>query len=283
MSNGAFLLSTFGVAFSLLIVAGLYARLLRPLFKGTPDPLWSGLAAAALSVFLFESVISASLEPRFLILAVSVLVPFLFAGVEWLSGIAGSGRWSTQVRSCVILAVSVLAFAGQTFAIPQKPHRGFSEAASFLVSLPAARHAAILVSSEIDGEGLLISELSMREPWQDGFVLRSSKVLSESDWMGRGYTARFSSKEDLQQYLERVPVDFVVVDQATGPMPLMHHRLLIDVVGQSSNWRLLGCFSPHPPAPVGAGVLVYRRIGAPGQPDEQIRSEMDKILVRKLN
>ena len=280
--NGVYLASGFGVAFSLLIGAGLYARVFRPLFKGTPDPRWSVLAAAGLSVFLFQSVISAGLEPRFLNPAISALIPFLFAGAEWLSGNLGTRRWSTQAWSSIILAGSTLAFVGQVFAIPQKPYRGFSEAADLLVSIPDAHHAAILVSSEFDGEGLLISELTMREPWQDGFVLRASKVLSGSDWMGRGYSARFSSQEELQQYLDHLPVDFVVIDQANGSAPLAHHRMLINVVRQSTDWRLLGSFPQHPSAAAGQGVLVYRRIGTTGQPDKHVRSEMEEILGRKL-
>jgi len=122
----------------------------------------------------------------------------------------------------------------------------------------------------------------MREPWQDGFVLRASKVLSGSDWMGRGYSARFSSQEELQQYLDHLPVDFVVIDQANGSAPLSHHRMLIDVVRQSTNWRLLGSFPQHPSAAAGPGVLVYRRIGTTGQPDKHVRSEMEEILGRKL-
>jgi Dolichyl-phosphate-mannose-protein mannosyltransferase len=283
VGNAAFLLSGFGMAFSILIGMGLYSRLARPLLNRMVDPRWGSLAATALSVFLFQSLVSAGLEPRFLVPAIPALIPFLIAGAAWLSGAVGTGWWSQTLRFATILALCGIAFAAQTFAIPRKPYRGFSEVAKFLISIPEAHHAAILVSSESDGEGLLISELLMREPWNDGFVLRASKLLSKSDWLGRNYSPRFSSKEDLQDYLNRLPVDFVVIDQDTGPATLAHQRLLIDAVRDSSNWRRLDCFPHNSAASLTQGILVYRRIGVSRRPDEQVRSEMQQILGSKLN
>ncbi len=282
VTNAGFLASMFGTAFLLLILAGLVSQLLRPLRNGTPDPLWGTLAAGALSVFLFQSIVPAGLEPRFLIPLVPLLILFMFAGIEWLADLLPTSRWPVQLRYSAVLVVAALLFAVQTFAVPQKPYRGFSEAADFLVSLPEARQAATLVSSETDGEGLLIAEITMREHPQTGFVLRGSKVLSESDWLGRDYHARFSSTDDLQQYLNRIPVDFVVIDQAEGPVPVSHHRLLIDLLSrQLDHWRLLGSFPQHSQGRVDGAIQLYQRIGAPGSPDK-VWFEMQEILHRKL-
>ncbi len=183
-----------------------------------------------------------------------------------------------------VLVCAVVLFVLQTFAIPRKPYWGFTEVADFILSQPESRGSAILVSSEADGEGLLISEVAMRRPQPDAFILRASKVLSRSDWLGRGYEARFQSAEDLLRYLQEIPVDFVVVQDRPGFTSLLHHRQLTEGLRQHpEQWRAMGEFprgrSPSVPR---ARVLVYKRKGAPGQPQQRVRLEMMGILQRIL-
>lgn len=280
--NATFLWPFLGPAFLVLIGAGLFTRLVQPLMHGSPEPLWGGLGAAATSVYLFQSVVPAGLEPRFLVPAAAALVPFLFAGAESLTA-ALPARWPAKVRFATILIAAGLVFTAQSFAVPHKRHWGFKEAADFLVSQPDAHGAAILVSSQIDGEGMLISELTMREKALDGYILRASQVLSRSDWLGRDYSARFNSVDELQQYLNRIGVDFVVVDE-TGGLVRPHHRLLIEALSQSHDWQLV----ENVPRDVAArkrdySIRIYRRIGPKFQPDQEIRAEMEQVLRRRLN
>jgi len=281
-ANTRYLETIFGAAFILLILAGVLFQLRVVVTSAAPDPYWSALLAAALSVFLFQSIVPASLEPRFLLSAIPALIPFMFVSKEWVASWMAFRRWPAKIPYAAVLAAAALLFAVQTFAIPRKPYLGFTEAANLLLSLPEARQAAILVSSQSDGESLLISEITMGEHSRSGFLLRASKVLSRADWLSRDYHPRFSSTDELQAYLDRVPVDFVVVD-GLGPDPLRHHRLLTDLVShQPGHWRLLGAFPRHPDDDHGSPIQVFHRIGAPGRPDERVRLEMGEILKIKL-
>jgi hypothetical protein len=69
----------------------------------------------------------------------------------------------------------------------------------------------------------------MREERPGHIVLRSSKVLSESGWMGEGYRSRFDTVDQLQEYLDSIPVGILILDDSQ-PRPQAHHRLLREVV-----------------------------------------------------
>ena len=255
LTNAKFLFSIFGIAFAILICAGLFRKILQPA--------WSALAAAAVGVYLFQSAIPAGLEPRFLAPAVPLLIPFVFAGAHW-------SRWPR-----LALTGAATLFAIQTFTIPQKPHRGFSEAADLILPRLPSKDAGILVSSESDGEGLLISEIAMRQPHPQAFVLRASKMLSRADWLARDYQARFQTDAEVMDYLESLPVDFLVIDQQSGQQPLLHHRQLLEIVQQNpDHWHAAGS---------AAEVRIYERLGPPGRPSENIHREMERIIDRTLN
>jgi hypothetical protein len=284
-TNAAFLISIFGIAFSVLICVGLFRKVVQPLLlHAIVNPLWAVLASLAASVYLFQSVMWAGLEPRFIVPAVPALIPFLFAGVEWLARLAAPLRGSMRVRALALLACATVLFACQTFAVPRKPYRGFSEVADVILSRPESGGAAILVSSAYDGEGLLISECVMRQPHPTAFVLRASKVLSRSDWLGRFYEARFPSANDVMRYLDDIPVDFLVIDNVDGFPPLLHQRQLMEMVVQRpDHWRPVGTFPQRYPASNAASrIFVYRRSGAPGNPEKKVRLEMGQILRRIL-
>ncbi len=285
-TNALMLVSIFGIAFSALVCAGLFRKVLRPLLlHGAADPFWAVMSSVAAGVYLAECVLSAGLEPRFLVPAIPALIPFLFAGVEWIAQMSVPLGRSVRIRAVALMALATALFATQTFAIPHKPYRGFVEVADYILSRPESRGAAILVSSEADGEGLLISEIAMRQPRPYTFVLRASKVLARSDWLGRGYQARFQSSGDVLRYLEDIPVDFLVIDELSGPPPLLHHRLLLEAAEQHpDHWRPVGAFPQRRPSGGQASkILVYRRSGAPGHPEEKVRVEMSQILQELLS
>lgn len=280
--NVVFLVSIFGIAFFVLICAGLFRKVVRPLIlHGSTDQLWAALASVTVSVYLFQSMIWGGVrEPRFLTPAIPALIPFLFAGAEWLAQLSAPLGGTRRIRTVAVLACSAGLFTLQTLAVPRKPYWGFIEAADSILSRPESHGAAILVSSEADGEGLLISEIAMRQPHPDAFILRASKVLAQADWLGRNYKARFQSPGELTRYLEDIPVDFLVIDQRPELPSLTHQRLLLEAAAQNTGrWLLLGAFPQRRPSSrPGSRILVYQRKGAPGHPEQKVRLEMGRIL-----
>jgi hypothetical protein len=242
------------------------------------------LTSAVLSVLLFQSLAPAGIESRFLLPAVATMIPLLFSGLMWLSEWVGPRAVPLTIRAGALLTVAVLIPPHKTFAIPHKPYRGFSEVADFIQADPSLRRGAILVSSSSDGEGLLISEVVMRYPSSQGFVLRASKMLAQSDWLGRDYISRFRSADEVFEYMKKMRTDLLVIDDQAGIPERKHQELLLQMCSEHPDyWQAVGIFpTRRPPDPTGSKIFVYRRIGSSGPPGEEIHQEMEEILRRMI-
>jgi len=281
--NLSFLYEILGPFLLALAVIGIVHEL-----RSNGERLPATLFSAAVSVVLFESVASlqslaaAGTEPRYLTPAIAALIPFIFSGLIWLAGAIRLQSVPRMIRAVALLVLGVLISPHTIFAIPHKAYRGLSEVADFIQSDSALRHGAVLVSSATDGEGLLISEIVMRYPSSEGFILRASKILSQSDWMGRDYKSRFDSVDDMFAYLQKLGPNLIVIDEAAGSPVSKHQELLTEVCREHPEyWQPAGIFPIKSPSDVkGQKIYAYRRIGGADSSDATIHQEMQNVLGR---
>lgn len=263
-------------ALLVLLAAGIWRALVPP--RKREDPLPLTLLASAICVVGFEAVApTASIETRFLPPAIACLMPLLIAGAMWLAGAIHLRAIPLQGRALAILLAAAILSPHATFAIPRKQHRGFSEVADYIAARPDLRRGATLVTSSTDGEGLLISECVMRYPAGEGYILRGSKVLSHSDWMGRDYQSRFQSQSEVFDYLNRIGVDFLVIDRsASSPAPLHQQLLLSMVQAHPGAWQPLAGVTGN------GDILLFRRLGATPDSGAQLKTELEQIVRSRL-
>jgi hypothetical protein len=280
-----FLYVILGPCLLALAVAGIVRELI--ISRSTDDRLSPTLVSAILSVLLFESVaavqeISAvGVEPRYLAPAAAVMIPFVFSGLMWLAGLIGPRAMPKMVRAAALLVLALLV-SPRTFAFPHKLYRGFTEVADLIQSDPSLRRGAVLVSSASDGEGLLTSEIVMRYSSSEGFILRASKMLAQSDWNGRGYKSRFDSAEDLFRYLQKLGPNLIVIDDGAEIPAQKHQELLMQMCREHPEyWQSAGTFPIKSQTDVkGDKIYVYRRIGTSDSSDARIHQEMQNVLAR---
>jgi hypothetical protein len=86
----------------------------------------------------------------------------------------------------------------------------------------------ILLGSDAPGEGAFVAERLEHDRHRAGILLRGSKVLAKSGWSGDGYQLTFQRREQVLDYLQSVPVQYVVIDQAAARSP--HLELLEETV-----------------------------------------------------
>ncbi len=271
-----------GPCFLILIVAGVVRSIIRS--RSTGDLILPTLTSAAFSVLIFQTLAPAGIEPRFLLPAVAAMIPLLFSGMWWFAESVGPRAIPPMVRAAALLVIAVLISPGRTFAIPQKEYRGFTEIADFIRSEPQLRCGATLVSSTSDGEGLLIAEIAMRYPNSEGYILRASKILAQSDWLGRSYKSRFGSADEVSKYLDLMGVDLLVIEIQPGLPAAEHQDLMVQIVkAHMDNWQPVDISSKRFPADLkGSKILVYRRTGNVARSYEEIHRDMREILQRML-
>jgi hypothetical protein len=184
---------------------------------------------------------------------------FLFAGGAWLAA-----RLPWRRAPGFVAAAGILIFAFETFSIPHEIHYGFTEAANFIDTHPDLHDDVILVSSDSDGEGLLISEVAMREKRLTHRILRATKALSRTDWNGGAYECFYQTPEDLMKFLRDANIGLVVLDTFPARIPYRHHAVILQAIKKyPQNWSLVGAF-PDLPEPAAEGrVNLYRFVGKP--------------------
>jgi hypothetical protein len=237
-------------------VAGIYDRVIRRGFRVTP--LWASAMAALIGVELFHSLVPAGLEDRYLLASLPPLIMFAVAGVAWCASRIPLAI-GLRYRVVGLAAAAIGFFFVTTFHVEHKFAFGFAPLVKDLLTNAEYRNAIILCSSDDRGEGLLISEMAMREQRPGHIILRASRMLADSDWIGRGYSLKMDTPEKIRQWLESVPVGIVVLDRMVNKHTgFAHHALLRQAVSQPP-WRLASVY-PGPgdrgTAP-GARVEVY--------------------------
>ena len=263
--NWAYMTGVIPAAAALLGLA-IYARKLQ---RAEASGKWIAASAVLLGTYLIRIVIGA-FEDRQLIVDIAILLMFAAGAIHWLLS-------RSHLKIWWLAALSVLILIGLNVrASPLKRHFGFSEVAENLLQHPEFKESIILVCSNATGEGMMISEIAMREHRPGHIVLRGSKMLASVDWMGWDYSLLFRDAEEMFRYLDGIPVGVVVIDGKGRQTP--HGRMLYQAIREHpANWEPV----PWQPDKTGAGadnILIFRLVGQEQRKPRRIQIPMKSGL-----
>ncbi len=233
-----------------LLLLGIVVTVAIPYFHSKVVPFWAAMFASIFAAWIFHSIVPAGVEPRKLIIGIPAMILFLFAGGDWF---AKRLRWNPGI----IAATAAVVFVAQQFTIPRETHYGYLEAAEYLESQPNLQTSPILVSSEHDGEGMLISELAMRHSGPPWTVLRGTKVLAKTEWTAAVLENYYRTPRDLLRYLHQAKIGVLVIDTLHPQVIFEFQKTLRETVqAYPESFQLMGTFKGQS---TGA-VTVYRVI-----------------------
>ena len=244
-----------------LCLIGLFTRLADREAPG----MWRAAAAWLLAWTVMHLLAPTSIEPRHLISLLPIWFLFAAAGAHWL---ARRFPWpAVRVAGAIAVVWSVM-FALEAFEYPQKRLTGFDRAVTWLLAREEHGDSVILVDSDQIGEGLAITEVALAEERVGHYVLRGTKILSTSDWLGRYYKSRHDTTEEMAAHLREIPVRIVLFDRSGEPSWLMkHHRLLEETLREDPNWTLVRTFDVARESGIFEGGLeVWEQRGVAGGP-----------------
>lgn len=189
-------------------------------------PILASLGALLIATLFFYSCIPAGLEPRYLLPLIPSVAVLSAGGILLLVS-----KLSNPVAK-IALASALTVFATYGFySLPEHVGSGYGRVSAHLVS-NSAEPTTILVSSDAVGEGAVIATaaFSIRPSafgsWK---FLRSTKVLSQSDWMGRSYQASVSTPDELASLLDSEGVTILLEDTSIPDRLRLPHNALLEV------------------------------------------------------
>lgn len=223
---------------------------------GEEATLWSYLTGGAL-VLLFVPV---GFDPRYL---APLAAPVILLALQ---ALANAVPASIKLRGALMAGVVVLTLA-TAGTLPEKRVSGYAEAARrILQEDQAGQKSTWLVSSDARGEGAAIAEAcfamtqEQRLSWR-WKLLRGSKELSSSDWLGRDYALAAADPASAAALLDKLGVTWLLLDEAQPQQRRQpHHEILHQMLAaENSGWSL---FAEQPVMRLDAGgekMLIYRR------------------------
>lgn len=231
---------TFGIGLGILMLFGLRASLKGRVASGKVPELSAVMLALPIGLILTYILIPVGFEQRYLLPAIAPAMYFAGIGFVHLHGLL-KARLEQNWKASFVLLLLIASYGIEVFEIPQKRFRGFQAFVDAMHLEGENEGKRILISSDSRGEGAVVASVAMQDVRPRHQVLRSSKVLSTSDWMGRGYQLAHTNATDLIQFLQDEEIDWLIVDTSMQAQRIMdHHSQMASLVDTyPSNFHLV--------------------------------------------
>jgi hypothetical protein len=242
------LLLAAGVGIGLSSIGGAWLALHKP---RALDPLWGSLFAMAISVLIFQSIVPAGLEPRYMIPAVP---PMIALAALFICRIQQD--WMRKAGYILLLLLLLPGFP----AIPRQMNLGIGDAVKEALRFMPANNRALLIVAEAKGEGAAISELvRMRDPSSDVFAVRGVRLLGGGGYNNQDYVPRYTSLDQVAAVLRTYRIPLLLLRDQDKPDGWAHIKQVAQLVARDPDrFQLVW---------TGKGGRLYRltdNIGVPG-------------------
>lgn len=243
----------FGWPLLIAIVCGAYFAITS---RKHPDPLLASCAIAAVLTFVLHSVSPNGAEERRLFMAVPGALILAPAAVWRAFSAWNLPRWA-PVALLAMAAISIL----PVLTSFHKVTVGYRAVCGWLLG-NAGPGQAILIASDTDGEGMLVSEVGQSQPRPTMYIVRGIKLLEDCDWNGADCHATVADPIEAQKVLDSIPIRYVVMDHFTGTPSRNYVDLLRrTIVARPDLWTLRNTLPANSPEGGHGEIEIYQRLG----------------------
>lgn len=202
-------------------------------------PSWGAVfLASSLSFYLFQSVVPASLNARYLL----PMLPFVLAlaALGWVDlSRRVPTRWRKATTWCALLGL-VLTTASLDYP-KSKIYHGVGGAAAELRSLMPKENRSVLIVGFDVVETAFISEMAMRQPMApDVFILRGSKLLGGGGYNNFEYKPLYPDSDAVLEALRPYRLPLIVISRAGRADKWEHIAQVQNLLERpDSGWRVV--------------------------------------------
>jgi hypothetical protein len=201
----------------------------------------AGLIALILATLALQSIVPVDIVDRYMAPALPAMVALALSGLwRLLAGVraAAPGRLRWAYAAGIILFLGMLAPGVQHIATRLPKSDVGAPVAAALIA-PGAAPSITVVDGSAGYEGAMIAAAAVNDPHLRGYVVRSSKILAESNFMGTSYSLKFAGSAGVLAELARLGVQNVVLVRARD-LPAFPHsvQLLAALTQPGSGYHL---------------------------------------------
>ncbi|MCP5367296.1 MAG: hypothetical protein H6907_15095 [Hyphomicrobiales bacterium] len=192
-----------------------------------------GTAAVAMvgAAVLFHAVVPVAIVPRYVSAALPAMAVLAVYGSQWLADRAlarlDGGRAGAATLAVVAAATVAMVLPGllHLHRHPPKVDLEMDLAAQRIVAETPA--STIVIDAHPGGEGALAYEVAIRDTGRRHYVVRSSDLLAQSNFMGSSYQLTVKTPDEVLAKVEGLAATWVVAASGTAVFPRFEHSLLI--------------------------------------------------------
>jgi hypothetical protein len=179
-----------------------------------------------LATFALQSLLPVALAPRYMAPAMPFALILAIMGANSIAQIS----WMLRHRGlrCILsfLAAMLLLAPGLSFLYGERPQRNLRMADAAERVILSARPDIIVIDGSSGAEGAFIAEVMVRTDLHDVLIVRSSKLLSKSDFMGSEYNLIAKTSSELATKLTRLGASFIVIERHKNGVYYAHNSVL---------------------------------------------------------
>lgn len=217
MANGTMLAEASGPVLLAVGLIGFVVCLLRRTLAPHNNAFVCSAALFA-SVFIFQSVVPADLQNRYLLPGVAPFVLLaglaLRCGADWLRAhpfIAPQKRWASVAELGLVAICVVALIPSMLNAEPMRQLGLIAAAKESWANLPV-RNPAILIACDQDWEAAAVAELALNDPHRPSmFAIRGSRLLGGGGYNNSQYLPRFKTVEEVMAEIDAYRIPLVLL------------------------------------------------------------------------
>jgi hypothetical protein len=194
--------------------------------------------AAAGGIFIFICVVPADVSPRYLLdlLPSAILAAALGLSQLLRQSSPSVGTIGQHALLCVIIVLNIVL----TMRFPHLDTMAMDKVAGTILATPDDS-PLVLISGTGRVEGAFVAAFAEKDRDRSHFVVRGSKALASSDFMGKDYQPLFKDEADLERWIEDSRIGWVVIVD-TPLLPNMAHMQQMAALAAThpARWHLVG-------------------------------------------
>lgn len=195
----------------------------------------SGLLSLVLATLTLQSLVPVDIVDRYMAPALPAVVVLALLGAWRLPALLPAGATARTAAILGAVLAAVMAVPGVLHLAQREPK---ADTGIAMLSARLAAHDAPVVTV-IDGpasaEGAFIAQSAVRDSRLQGYVVRASKLLADSNFMGSSYTLKYADGAQVLAALRRLGVQYVVVVREHDRPAYPHSTQLRDALAAAGS------------------------------------------------
>jgi len=221
----------------------------------------SAVISLLLATLLLQSLVPVDIVDRYMAPALpAVVVLAVLGAVRLLAQL----RADTPVPALALAALAVVMAVPGVVHLVQRAPKADAGIVAVTDRLAAAKPVLTVIDGSASAEGWFIADMAVHDRALRGYVVRASKLLADSNFMGSTYSLKYHDTAAVLAELHRLGVQHVVIVRDGGKDAFPHSAQMRAALARADSGFRLGQSLPHR---YRAGVTEVYDAVAPGRPD----------------